>query len=238
MSNGWEESARAWVASLGAQGDFGRQYVLDPVMLPRALATGARTALDAGCGEGRFCRMLRAKGMDVTGIDPTLALIEEARRRDPSGNYVLAGAEALPFRRESFDLVISYLSLIDIPDLEAAIGEMVRVLKPGGHLLIANSTSFNTAGMEHDWRLDEGGRRVAFQIDNYLDARQGWVAWKGIRVVNHHRPLATYMQMLLGHGLRLVFFDEPSPSADAPAERARNYRRAPWFLVMEWCNRA
>jgi SAM-dependent methyltransferase len=234
MSNGWEDSAAAWVAAQGEHGDFGRQYVLDPVMIPRALATGAQTALDVGCGEGRFCRMLRARGVEATGIDPTPALLAQAIRRDPEGRHVLAGAEALPFLSESFDLVVSYLSLIDIPDVDSAISEMTRVLKRGGHLLIANSTSFNTAGMEHDWRLDENGQRVAFQIDNYLDSRQGWIEWKGIRIVNHHRPLATYMHLLLQHGLRLTFFDEPSPTADAPSERARNYRRAPWFLVMEW----
>lgn len=234
MTNGWEDSAAAWVASQGERGDFGRQYVLDPVMLPRALAVAPRSALDAGCGEGRFCRMLRAHGVNVTGVDPTHNLIAEARRRDPDGHYVEAGAEALPFANGTFDLVVSYLALIDIPDLQAAIYEMVRVLRPGGHVLIANSTSFNTAGMEHDWRVDEHGQRIAFQIDNYLDERTGWIEWKGIRILNHHRPLATYMRLLLEQGLRLKHFDEPSPTADAPAERARNYRRAPWFLVMEW----
>ena len=234
MTGGWEESAAAWIASQGERGDFGRRYVLDPVMLPRALASRPSKALDVGCGEGRFCRMLGAHGVTATGLDPTRELIAQARRLDPAGHYVEGQAERLLFADASFDLVVSYLSLIDIPDIDAAIPEMVRVLRPGGHLLIANSTSFNTAGMEHDWRLDENGQRVAFQIDNYLDARQGWIAWKGIRIVNHHRPLSTYMKLLLDQGLQLKHFDEPSPTPDAPAERARNYRRAPWFLVMEW----
>jgi SAM-dependent methyltransferase len=234
MTNGWEDSAAAWIASQGERGDFGRQYVLDPVMLPRALASRPSTALDVGCGEGRFCRMLRAKGIDVVGVDPTRNLIDAARQRDPEGRYVEAGAEALPFPSASFDLVVSYMALVDIPDASAAIAEMARVLRHGGHLLIANSTSFNTAGMEHDWRFNEHGERVAFQIDNYLDARVGWVEWKGIRIVNYHRPLATYMQLLLEQGLQLKYFDEPSPTAHAAAPRAREYRRAPWFLVMEW----
>lgn len=234
MTNGWEDSAAAWVASQGERGDFGRQYVLDPVMLPRALAVAPRNALDVGCGEGRFCRMLRAHGINATGVDPTHKLIAEARRRDPDGQYVEAGAEALPFAPASFDIVVSYMSLVDIPDADAAIAEMVRVLRPGGNLLISNSTSLNTAGMEHDWRVDEMGRRVAFQIDNYLDARAGWVEWKGIRILNHHRPLSTYMQLLLKQGLQLKYFDEPSPTSDAPGYSVREYRRAPWFLVMEW----
>ena len=42
MSNGWDTSAAAWVEALGEHGDFGRRFVLDPVMLPRALAAGVR----------------------------------------------------------------------------------------------------------------------------------------------------------------------------------------------------
>ena len=134
MSNdegGWRASAKAWIADQGEYGDFGRRYVLDPVMLPRALARSPRKALDVGCGEGRFCRMLKQHGVDGTGLDPTRALLAAARSRDPAGAYLEAVAERLPFGDASFDLVVSYLSLIDIPDIHAAIPEMARVLKPG-----------------------------------------------------------------------------------------------------------
>jgi hypothetical protein len=42
------------------------------------------------------------------------------------------------------------------------------------------------------------------------------------------------MRLLLDQNLRLTFFDEPMPIAEAPSDRARDYHRAPWFLVMEW----
>lgn len=235
MTNGWDASAAAWIASLGEDGDFGRQYVLDPVMLSRALAARPKTMLDVGCGEGRFCRMMGAHGVAVTGIDPTRALLAQAKARDPAGTYIEAGAAKLPLDDGAFDLVVSYLSLIDIPDASAAIAEMARVLKPGGHLLIANSTGWNTAGDAEGlgWALDADGRKAHFRIDHYLQERAQWIEWKGIRILNHHRPLSTYIRLLLGQGLRLTFFDEPRPSADAPA-RAIDYVRAPWFLVMEW----
>jgi ubiquinone/menaquinone biosynthesis C-methylase UbiE len=88
MTNGWEESATAWIADLGEHGDFGRRYVLDPVMLSRALAARPSAALDVGCGEGRFCRMLKAGGVAAVGIDPTRKLLAAARQRDPTGHYV------------------------------------------------------------------------------------------------------------------------------------------------------
>ncbi len=46
--------------------------------------------------------------------------------------------------------------------------------------------------------------------------------------------MSAYMRALLDAGLRLSYFGEPIPIAGAPLEKAASYRRAPWFLVMEW----
>ena len=219
---------------MGEQGDFGRRYILDPVMLPRALRLSPKRALDVGCGEGRFCRMLQSAGVEVTGVDPTLALLAEARSRDSQGTYLEAAAERLPFAANEFDLVVSYVSLVDIPDFRTAIAEMARVLRPGGSLLIANLNSFNTAPGDAGWIKGKNGERLHYPLDNYLDERATWIEYRGIRVRNHHRPLSAYMGALLDAGLRLVFFDEPEPSPHTPSGRAASYRRVPWFVVMEW----
>lgn len=232
MSNGWSESASAWIADMGEQGDFGRRFVLDRPMMERVRGRGFARALDVGCGEGRFCRMLRAEGIPAVGIDPTEALLERARSQDPEGDYRLGQAETLDWPDASFDLVVAYLSLIDIPDIEAAIGEMARVLMPGGTLLIANLTSFNTAGGPTGWHRDEQGE-WRFCIDRYLDERVEWASWRGIRIQNWHRPLSTYMSLLLGQGLELRYFSEPAPHGGDPA-KAEKYRRVPFFLIMEW----
>jgi SAM-dependent methyltransferase len=234
MENGWQASAHAWIADMGEHGDFSRRYVLDPVMLPRALARSPKKVLDVGCGEGRFCRMLKQNGVLSTGIDPTPALVAAARARDPGSVYIEAAAERLPFEDESFDMVVSYLSLIDISHVQAAIREMVRVLQPGGTLLIASLNSFNTACGDTGWVKDGTGRRLFYPIDHYLQERAIWIEYRGIRIVNHHRPMSTYMRALLDEGLRLVYFDEPVPTAEAPTEKAADYRRVPWFFVMEW----
>lgn len=241
MTNGWDESAAAWIADMGEHGDFGRQYVLDPVMLPLALAPRPRTALDVGCGEGRFCRLLAAHGVAVTGLDPARALIGQARRRDGRGSYLVGDAAALPFADASFDLVVSCLSLVDIPEAAPAIAGMARVLRPGGRLLVANSNGFNTAGDGRDdlgWARNADGSKAHFRIDGYLDERSQWIEWRGIRVRNHHRPLGAYMKLLLAEGLVLTHFDEPRPVAGAPRQRAADYVRAPWYLVMEWARPA
>jgi SAM-dependent methyltransferase len=232
MANGWDESAQAWIEVIGDDGDWGRRFVLDAPMLARATGRGFRDALDLGCGEGRFCRMLGARGLRCAGIDPTAALIDRARALDAAGDYRVARAEALPFEDADFDLVVSYLSLIDIDDTAAAIAEARRVLRPGGTFLIANLQPFNSAAVPLGWtREPDGSRR--FCIDHYLEVRETWVEWRGIRIRNWHRPLHVYLQALLGAGFNLVHFDEPAP-VGADDDKADRYRRAPNFLLMEW----
>jgi SAM-dependent methyltransferase len=231
-SGGWDTSAVAWLRAIGEDGDYGRRYVLDAPMLERVAGRGFETALDVGCGEGRFCRIMQAHGIRTVGVDPTEILIESARRRDPAGDYRLGRAESLGVPAASFDVVVSYLSLVDIPDLARAAAGMVEALRPGGTLLVANLTSFNTAGMPDGWVRTLGGR-LRYAIDHYMDERAVWVNWRGIRVQNWHRPLSTYMTLFLDLGLELRHFSEPQPRGGDPT-RGDRYRRVPWFHLMEW----
>lgn len=226
MDHGWDASAEGWIAAQEGGGDFARRHVLDAPML--AAARGARRALDVGCGEGRFCRMLAAQGVRTVGVDPTAALLARARALHPEGDYREGRAEALPVEDGAFDLVVSYLTLIDIPDLRSAIPEMARALAPGGRLLIANLQSFQTACPEVE-RLPDGG----VVVNRYLEERAPILEWSGIRVETHHRPLSTYMRHLLGAGLRLERFEEPRPTGGDPGQVAR-YLAAPWLLLMAW----
>jgi SAM-dependent methyltransferase len=232
MSQGWDRSAEAWIRHIGSEGDYGRRFVLDAPMLARVRAGGFRRALDVGCGEGRFCRMLAADGLATTGIDPTEKLIARARYLHPEGDYRVAAAESMQVEPGAFDLVVSCLSLVDIPGLDAALDRMVAALAPGGRLLIANSTSFNTAAMPEGWRRPLLGNAY-FAIDHYLDEREIPAVWNGISITNHHRPLKRYLQALIGRGLVLTHYDEPEP-VGGPPDKAARYRRAPYFHIMEW----
>lgn len=229
----WDQSAPAWIAQMGDSGDPTRADVLDAPMI--AALPGAGHALDVGCGEGRFCRMMQAAGLTTVGLDLTADLLDAARRRDPQGSYVNGNAETLPFPSAQFDVAVSYLSLIDIPDFRAAITETARVLKPGGRFLIANLHAHATA-RPRDWG-GEGGNwaqdRKFWCIDDMMKERANWASWAGIRIRNYHRPLSAYMTACLDAGFRLTQFTDPSYTGQDP-EIADKFNRMPWAFMMVW----
>ena len=230
--SGWDASAAAWIAIQGETGDFGRVHVLDEPMLALVDERAPARVLDVGCGEGRFCRMLAARGITTTGVDPAAALIAQAKALHPDGDYRGAPAETMIVPASGYDMAICYLSLIDMPDLDAAFARIVAAIRPGGHLLIANLTAFNTAAVELGWVKPLIGE-PSFPIDHYLEERPRRTAWQGVDIINHHRPLKRYMQALLGHGLLLTHFDEP-PATGGPAGKRDRYNRVPNFHIMAW----
>lgn len=231
--NGWTFSAPAWIRRMGDTGDFSRQHVLDAPMMARVQVANPKRALDVGCGEGRFCRMLGHIGIQTVGVDPVEAMVQAARDQDHTGDYRLGFAEALPCNDQSFDLVVSYLSLIDIDDLEGAAFEMVRVLRPGGRLLIANLSSFSTSSALVGKRICQDTGEILRPLGRYLTEEKAWLEWDGLRIQNWHRPLSRYMSTFLSLGLNLRFFDEPKPCGGS-AERLDAYDRMPYLMMMEW----
>ncbi|MEL6168640.1 MAG: class I SAM-dependent methyltransferase [Pseudomonadota bacterium] len=233
---GWNHSAHAWIARQGEAGDVTRVHALDAPMLAHLPASGR--ALDIGCGEGRFCRMMRARGLDPTGLDITPALIAAAKAKDPDGTYVEASAESLPFDDATFDVAVFYLSLIDIPDFRAAIAEAARILKPGAPLLIANLTETVTArprGWNHEgshW-VSDGDVLRYIAVDDIPLERPVVCAWDNIRIENYHRPLSAYMTALLAAGLTLTAFQNP-PYTGPDSSSKEKFNRVPWAFFMAW----
>src|SRR5213083_253852 len=102
-------------------------------------ARGLR-AVEIGCGLGTDGVRFAKAGADYTGVDLTDAAIELARKRFEllglRGELRVSDAENLDFDDESFDLVYSHGVLHHTPDIDAAVREIHRVLKPGGRAMV------------------------------------------------------------------------------------------------------
>ncbi len=115
--------------------------------LDRFRAPGpVRRVLDLGCGTGELTRLTARHFPDaeVVGVDFTAAMLAVARRRTPAGpttvGYGRATALRLPFSDGAFDVATNAFLVRNLADLDAALGEMRRVLRPGGVLLILEIT--------------------------------------------------------------------------------------------------
>lgn len=102
-----------------------------------------RTALELGAGTGFFSLNLKLAGVldevHVTDLSPGMvqAAQENARRLGFEVEGRVADAERLPYDDDTFDIVVGHAVIHHIPEVEGALREMVRVLKPGGRLVIA-----------------------------------------------------------------------------------------------------
>lgn len=88
--------------------------------------------LEVGCGAGHLLRVLQDAGAHATGVDVN----PQAVRGGAARNMAIASATALPFPDGYFDGLVSVHTIEHLPALDAALAEMVRVVRPGGRLLL------------------------------------------------------------------------------------------------------
>ncbi len=223
----WKESAAAWIADQGQDGDWSRRAILDPALEQLLPDVAGKSILDLGCGEGRYSRVLQKRGARVVGIDPVLRFVQRARELDPESTYLVASAGEIDLPDQSFDLVLSYLTLVDIPELEPASREVVRLLRPGGRLIVVNISNF--ASPTEGWVKDLLGRKRYRTVDRYMEHFALDLSWRGINIRNYHRPLSYVLNLFLEQQMVLTQFVEPLPPEDDP--EYQDEFRAPNFQI-------
>jgi demethylmenaquinone methyltransferase / 2-methoxy-6-polyprenyl-1,4-benzoquinol methylase len=90
--------------------------------------------LDACCGTGDLALAGRTAGGEVVGLDFSERMLERARRKSAAIEWVRGDLLALPFPEGGFDAATVGFGIRNVPELEAGLGELARVLRPGGRL--------------------------------------------------------------------------------------------------------
>ena len=126
---------------------------------------GARTGeriLDVGCGTGYLLRTLldHVPGLILHGVELCPEMASVARERLPNDVVLQTGsADALPFPAASFDMVVSTSAFHYFPDPTTALAEMMRVLRPGGRVVITDWCYDYWTCQACDWFLRHMRRR-------------------------------------------------------------------------------
>ncbi|GHD83810.1 class I SAM-dependent methyltransferase [Streptomyces naganishii] len=98
---------------------------------------GLGPVLDVGCGPGTVTAYLAERGLDVSGVDLSPRMIENARRLHPECRFSVASATELDLEEASLGGILGWWSLFNLPRdiLPQVLAMFARALKPGGHFL-------------------------------------------------------------------------------------------------------
>lgn len=159
-------------------------------------------------------RAVAALGCRMTAVDPCSNFVSRAGDPEDNGTitFIEASATQLPFSSESFDFAISTMCLMDLPDLDRAFAEAFRVLKPGGFFQFSIvHPCFNLPGNY----FEEGPYEEKWTFSSVpaeLKEKHG-----DFKVAHYHRPLSTWLNLLIGSGFCLEEMLEPRPTEEAVA---------------------
>jgi ubiquinone/menaquinone biosynthesis C-methylase UbiE len=145
--------------------------------------------LEVGCGTGAAARAVaKTLRLDVTAVDVDpgqIALAQNVPAEDATVHWEVADATALPFADGIFDVVVTSKTLHHIDDWRRAVSESIRVLKPGGHFVVADIAL-------PAWVARLGGRLASWHPTTATaEELSEFVRARGLKVVRQSRSLMT-----------------------------------------------
>lgn len=207
-----------------------------PVLRSLLPDIAGRHVVDLGCGFGWFSRWARERGASsVLGVDVSTNMLDRARAETDATAivYRCCDLDVLDLEPRSADLVFSSLALHYVHDLARLLTTVAGSLAPGGSMVFSVEHPIFSAPTVQEFETSTAGDRV-WPLDNYLLEGERVRHWFVDGVVKQHRTIATYVNTVVGAGLRIDRLVEWGPSVDGveePRELADDLHR-PWFLLI------
>jgi len=227
-------------ASLSEPDSFFHQNVA--VVMRMLGDIGSLQVCDLACGEGFLSRLLAAQGANVTGVDLSVNLLQHAERQSKglAIEYIRDDARSLARVDDaSFDAVVCNMALMDIPDLDATMLSVHRVLKKGGKFVFCVlhpcfETPFDDGNPPHE--VDNEGNLIAIRVTQYREEGKWFSDSSGVRgtLGSIHRTLSTYLNGLIRGGFAITEISEPTIDTIVADTFDKQLRRvAPRVLVVK-----
>lgn len=177
--------------------------------------------LDAGCAAGWYTEYFIKQGAQVTAIDLSPQMVEACKRRVGNKANVLTCdlTETLPFENETFDLIVSSLTLHYLDDWAPTFQEFQRVLKPGGNLIFSVHHPFME--FKHFDRPDYFAHELLMEVWNKQESGP-------VEVTFYRRPLQEIVNVTTSH-FRIDQIVEPQPSIDRKDKPEATNWYTKWF---------
>ena len=240
----WGDVADWYDQLVGEAGsEYHREVVLPGTLRLLSPQPGQR-AIDIACGQGVLCRLLRERGVQVTGVDAAPELIHAAKARGPETiEYHVADARDLSFLPPAqFHAAACILAIQNIHPIRPVFEGVHRLLLPGGRFVIVMMHPCFRGAKETRWGWDEQEQVQYRRVDRYLIPRKTPIVTHpgkdpGAYTWTFHRPIEAYVKALRNAGLFLDAIEEwPShkTSTSGPRAGAENLARKeiPMFLAV------
>jgi ubiquinone/menaquinone biosynthesis C-methylase UbiE len=114
----------------------------------------AGIACDLGCGPGQIARYLHECGVQVRGMDLSAGMVAQARQLNPGIEFCQGDMRDLPVKSDSWAGIAAFYAIVNLPpsDVLLALHEMLRVLVPGGRVLLSFHIGEDTSQVEDLWK--------------------------------------------------------------------------------------
>lgn len=180
-----------------------------PAMLRLVGDVAGLAVLDAGCGHGPLAKVLRDRGAQVSAFDASPAMARLAKTNLGADVPVSVAdlGEALPYADDSFDVIVSSLSLHYLQDWSGPLAELRRVLKCNGRLFVSVNHPV-TFGLSP-------GEDYFATTQNSFDAELGD---ETVTFTTWHRPLSAMAAAFVAAGFHIDGIDEPKIAEDTPPD--------------------
>lgn len=199
IERSWNANAGAWTAAVRGGTIPSRALGTDAAIIDAVMARRPRRVLDVGSGEGWLARALSERGVEVTGIDGSPALVESARAAGGGTFYICdfaSLATAPELRGERYDAIVCNFALL-AEDIAPILRALAGYLTPAGAVIIQTV---------HPWvARGEGGYRDGWRTETFAGMGDGFVEpmpW-------YFRTLESWMGVLVSSGLRIDGLREP-----------------------------
>ena len=225
----WANASQEDAERHGDEGDFARQHLLNPALFALLGDVTGKSVLDAGCGQGYLCRMLARQGAIVTGVEPAEVWYRyavEREQHEPLGiTYLQQDLSLLTSLENTFDIAIANMVFMDIPDYQTAIRNCIAALKRGGNFVF----SILHPCFEED--ANKWNKKGYVEVREYFN---DYMINKGY-ASTFHRPLSSYLNLVIGAGCVVQRIIEPQLSDEAAKQYGLEHARnayVPQFLIV------
>lgn len=199
IQRSWNANAGAWTAAVRGGTIASRTLGTDAAIIDAVMARRPQRVLDVGCGEGWLARALSERGIEVTGLDGSPALVESARAAGGGIFHVCdfaSLATAPELRGERYDAIVCNFALL-AEDIAPILRALAGYLTPTGSVIIQTV---------HPWiARGKGGYEDGWRTETFAGMGAGFVEtmpW-------YYRTLESWIGVLVGSGFRIDGLREP-----------------------------